>query len=254
VLQSKKKSEPRYLGCYGLLKCFMNQPCILQAAAAFWLAFLAQRASAESFSVPLHGTNGWLFLNYRKIPPNTFRAGPAGLEIGVTNSAAPAVFPLPNPVPVKQLRVSGKIVGSLKMPSGKQGGKGFDDYAIRVGLVESGARTLSRREKLVAAEWVKKLFALAPRGMGISRIHFFNVGTEAKQIGHTRTHPLSDLMEETVVAVPDAAGRFTFSQRFEQPVNVLALWIASDGDDTKSAFSVTLEELELEGPPVAAKQ
>src|SRR4051812_49060710 len=224
------------------------RPGIL-AAAAFWFGFLAHRSSGEVFFVPLDRTNGWQFLNYRKIPPNTFQVSPVGLEIGVTNSAAPAVFPLPGPFPVKELRVSGKITGRLKMSPGKQGEKGFDDYTIRVGLVEAGSRTLTRREKLVAAEWVKKLFALAPRGTGISRIHFFNVGTDAKQTGRSRTHPLSDLLEERIVTVPDATGRFAFSNRFEQPMNVLAVWIASDGDDTKSSFAVTLNEVELEGPP-----
>src|SRR5436190_23387565 len=131
------------------------------------------------------------------------------------------------------------------MPPGKQGEKGFDDYVMRVGLVESGSRTLTRGEKLVAAEWVKKLFALAPRGTGISGIHFFNVGTDRKQVGRSRTHPLSDLMEETIVAVPDATGRFTFNHQFAQPLRVLAVWIASDGDDTKSSFAVALNEVQL---------
>lgn len=196
--------------------------------------------------VPLNDTKGWQFLHYRKIPQNAFHATPAGLEIGVTNSAAPAVFPLTKAVEVTELRFRGKFAGVLRMPPGKQGEKGYDDYTLRVGLVESGSRTLNWREKAVAADWVKKLFSLAPKGTGVSRIGFFNLGTDSKQVGQTRTHPLSDLIQETVLAVPDADGRFAVTNRFARPLKVLAVWIACDGDDTKSSFKVLLERVELQ--------
>ncbi len=212
---------------------------------AGWFGTFAFTVRAGTFLLPLQQTNGWQFLNYKKIPPNTFRATSGGLEIGVKHSAAPAVFPLTNSLQITELRASGKISGSLKVPSAKQGEKGFDDYAMRVGLVESGERTLSRREKIFSPDWVKKLFALAPPGKGIGKIHFFNVGTDAKQIGNHRTHPLSDLLEETVVVVPDASGNFSFTHRFAKPFDVVAVWISSDGDDTKSTFSVTLAKVEL---------
>ncbi|MEO7298102.1 MAG: hypothetical protein ABI042_05940, partial [Verrucomicrobiota bacterium] len=124
-------------------------------------------ARGETISLPLTKTNDWQFLSYRKIPSNTFRATTNGLEIGVTNSAAPAVLPLKDFPQVTELRVTGKISGSLKMPPNKQGEKGFDDYTVRVGLVESGARTLIWRERHFGPDWVNRLFALAPDGTGI---------------------------------------------------------------------------------------
>jgi hypothetical protein len=211
-------------------------------------------AVAATVSIPLTQSNGWQFLHYRKIPPNSFRATSAGLEIGVTNSAAPAVFPLPHPLLVTELRARGTIMGSLNMPPGEQGKKGFDDYTVRVGLVEAGSRTLNWWEKKIAAGWLKRLFALAPRGTGISRIDFFNVGTDPRQIGQTRTHPLSDLIQETVVAVPDATGHFAFTNHFVPPADVLAVWIACDGDDTKSSFAVTLNQVELDTRPAPASR
>lgn len=221
--------------------------CAAKVVLGLWLTGLvAHPAPGADIKLSLDTTNGWMSLKYRSIPPNTFRASPAGLEIGVTNSAAPVVLPLTNQPPVTELRVSGRITGRLTIPPGKQGTKGFDDYAIRVGLVEAGPRTLSWQEKLTGADWVKKLFALAPPGTGISRIHFFNMGTDPKQAGQTRTHPMSDLMVETVVAVPDASGQFAFTNRFARPMKVLAVWVACDGDDTKSSFAVTLNRLELE--------
>lgn len=216
----------------------------MRALLCFFTIFTVA-ARSETFSLPLTKTNDWQFLSYRKIPPNTFRATPEGLEIGITNSAAPAVLPLKDFPQVTELRVTGKISGSLKLPSTKQGKKGFDDYTVRVGLVESGARTFSWRERHFGPDWVNRLFALAPDGTGIRQISFFNVGTEPSQIGVTRQHPLSELLEETVVAVPDASGQFSFVKKFSDPIKTLAVWISCDGDDTKSSFAVTLTKIEL---------
>jgi hypothetical protein len=212
------------------------------------IAFAVSITEAETIRVPLNRTNGWQFLSYRKIATNTFRTTPAGLEIGVTNSAAPAVFPLARKSPVIELRASGRISGSLKVPPAKQGEKGFDDYAIRIGLVEAGKRTLSWREKQFAAGWIKKLFALAPPGTGINKIRFFNVGLDPKHIGRSRTHPLSELINETIVAVPNSNGEFAFTNHFNQPISVLAVWISADGDDSHSSFAVTVQRVELETP------
>ncbi len=218
----------------------------LRAVLIIWLfGRLAAPAVAEIFSLPLTKTNGWQFLTFRKIPPNTFRATPDGLEIGVTNSAAPAVFPLRNGALVTELRVTGRISGSLNLPPDQQGKKGFDDYTVRIGLVESGRRTLSWSEKAIAAGWVKRLFALAPPGTGISQIHFFNLGTAAAQIGTARIHPASEWMHETVVAVPDSRGSFSFTNRFARPLQTIAVWVSCDGDDTQSSFAVKLSKIEL---------
>ncbi|HZI32772.1 MAG TPA: hypothetical protein VFF11_10555, partial [Candidatus Binatia bacterium] len=198
-----------------------------------------------TFVLPLAQTNGWQFLKYRKIPSNTFHCTPTGLVIGVTNSAAPAVFPLTNELSVVKIRVRGTISGSLKVPPGKQGQKGFDDFVLRVGLVEPGTHTLSWWQKRVAADWVKKLFSLTPSGKGISKIHFFNVGTDAAQIGRNWTYNSGVPMEQTVVAVPDAGGFFTFTNSFAKPLDVIAIWISSDGDDTHSSFSITLSQAQF---------
>ena len=208
---------------------------------------------AETITVPLDRTNGWLFIKYGKVPPNTFRATSGGLEIGVTNSAAPALFPLTNGLRITELRAKGKISGSLRIPSGKQGEKAFDDYAIRVGVVEAGTRTMNWRERLISPDWVKQLFALAPSGTGITKVRFFNIATDTTHLGRTRAHPKSDLMQETITGVPDANGNFTITNHFAKPLPVLAVWISSDGDNSKSSFAVMLEKVELsvEGPPAS---
>lgn len=219
--------------------------CSIWIIAILLASTLGVRAQTEILVIPLTHTNGWQFLNYRGIPPNVPTATSAGLAFGVTNSASPAIYPLNRQRQVSHLRAVGTIHGALKTPAGKQGDHGFDDYAVRVGLVEAGNRTLNWRERLVAVNWVKTLFALAPPGTGVSKIHFFNVGVDGSQLGRTRTHPINDLMLETISATPDQNGDFAFTNRFDPPMNIIAVWISCDGDDSKSSYSTLLRRLEL---------
>jgi hypothetical protein len=195
-------------------------------------------------ALPLTLPSDWQVLTYRGIPPNQVRFGDGGLIITVNGSAGPIVHALPRPVRVTGLRAEGRIVGRLATASDRQGGKGHDDFALRIGLVESGARRPTLLQRRLAPRWVRQLHALAPPGTGIEQIRFFNLGLDASQIGWTRRHPLSDLLLEKVVAAPDRDGRFAFDLDMP-PVETLAVWLAADGDDTKSVFEVHLERLTL---------
>jgi hypothetical protein len=150
---------------------------------------------------------------------------------------------------VSAVRVRGRIEGILGVPPERQGEAKFDDYTFRIGLVETGERTLNIFERQFAAAWVRKLFDLAPTGGGISHIHFYNLGTDRSQIGRERQHPLSDLILEKVVAVPEPDGRFELVHALNPPLQTIAVWLSSDGDDTGSKFTVLVEEIELRPAP-----
>lgn len=206
-------------------------------------------ASSRSAIVPLTGPAGWQVLRYSSLPPHRIRFTSNGLEMHVDRSAMPLIHPLPRSERVAGFRIKGRIEGTLRVPADRQGEKGFDDYAFRLGLVAAGERSLGFLERQFAAPWVRKLFELAPKGGGISRIHFFNLGTHESQIGRQREHPLSDLLLETVVAVPGPDGRFDLVHALERPLPVLAVWLSSDGDDTGSTFKVLIERIELRSSP-----
>jgi hypothetical protein len=199
------------------------------------------------FVVPLTDGDGWQVLTYRKIPGNLARFTQGGLEIRVMRSASPVIYPLPAPLRVQRLRVRGRIEGALNVTAKTQGQQGFDDYALRVGLVEAGPRRLGFFERRFAPEWVRTLFSLASSDAGISQVRFFNLGVAPDQIGTQRRHPLSDLLHEEIVAVPTRDGTFEIAVSFGTAIQTVALWISADGDDTNSAFDVTLESIELEG-------
>ena len=146
-----------------------------------------------------------------------------------------------------RVRAVGRVSGRLSLDGSlQQGAPGADDYALRIGLVESGTRRLGWFQRLAAPSWVKRLFALAPADTGISRVQFLNVAESPGHVGSARQHPGSDLLYEHVVTAIDPEGRFAIDYTLERATSVLALWLGSDGDDTSSTFSVTLERLELE--------
>jgi len=219
--------------------------------AAVVLALLATPLNAQpdfsSVTLPLNEQTNWQVLQYSGLPPHRVRFSKAGLEMMIEGSAMPLIYPLSGRLRVSSIRVKGRVEGTLQVPPGRQGEKTFDDYVFRIGLVEPGERTLNFVQRQLAAAWVRKLFELAPKGSGISKIHFFNVGAERSQIGRQRQHPLSDLIVEKVVAVPRPDGRFDFAHRLERPLETIAIWLSSDGDDTGSKFTVLVEQIELQG-------
>jgi hypothetical protein len=208
-------------------------------------AHAAASEGDKAVSIPLGDQSKWEVLQYSRIPPHKVRFTKAGLEMHVERSAMPLVHALAKPFATRRVRVKGRVEGTLNIPPGRQGEEGYDDYVFRIGLVEPGKRTLGSIQRRFVADWVKKLYELAPTGSGISGIRFFNVAVEKSHIGKKRQHPLSDLIREEVVALPRADGRFDFEHVLAQPLQTIAVWLSSDGDDTKSTFTVRVEAIEL---------
>lgn len=52
---------------------------------------------------------------------------------------------------------------------------------------------------------------------------------------------------EKVVAVSGADGCFDFAYALEGPLEAIAVWLSSDGDDSGSKFTMAVEYIELQG-------
>jgi hypothetical protein len=196
--------------------------------------------------IPLTGSTGWHVLSFAKIPVNEVRFGASGMAIRVEASAGPVVYPLATRTLVAGVQAEGRLLrGRLEVDSARQGQRGADDYVLRLGLVEAGSRRLDFLRRSLAPAWVRQLHALAPPGAGISRVTFLAVAQDPSRVGEHRRHPSSDLLHERVVAALDAGGRFRIDVRLDAPTEVGAIWLSSDGDDSKSAFEVQVESLVL---------
>lgn len=194
------------------------------------------------FAVPTDSLEGWKQLEFNKIPKNTVSViGQNSLKIEVNQSASPLIYKLPEIKKVSQISFELNAEGDL----GKMNPKGFpEDFLIRLGLVAKGDETLSWLQKKVAANWVLELFSLAPKNVGLDKIYFYNIAASNELIGQKRQHPKSELMREEVIASYPEAKFIDF--KLERPLDVVALWISSDGDDTKSKFAITIKNLKLQ--------
>ncbi len=202
---------------------------------------------AAAFVVPLQEKGQWQSLEFSRIPANKVEfSQEKGLNIAVNSSASPLIFPLPEVKKLSAVEVKGEFQGQVKLKEGQvQGDGAADDYIFRLGLVLKGEQRLNFVQRRIAAKWIRTLFDLAPPNMGVDHILFLNVGQMDEQVGRKRAHPLSDLLKEHVVWKHNGDGPFEYRHEFDQPVEVVALWLSSDGDDTKSSFKVNLSEIRL---------
>ncbi len=191
-------------------------------------------------SVPLQ-EQSWVTLAFDKIPANTVSFSRDALTVKVRSSAGPIVHKLMKTSKVVEIFVKGKVVGAKKIET-----NAFDeDSVLRFGLVAIGKRTLSGPKKWFAANWIKKLFALAPKGIGLDKIFFFNLTNRDNLVGKSRTHPKSDLIVESAFANIGQDGSFAARKRLERPIETSALWLSVDGDDTQSAFDTVISEIKI---------
>ena len=202
-----------------------------------------KRLMWAAFLVPVQSPSGWQQSRFNGIPANQVEFSTVGIHIQIKKSSSPLVYPLPSVQRVLGFRATLEIHGEIKSATNAWP----EDAYLRVGLVAPGKRRLGFGERLVAAPWIKQLFALAPNGMGIDKIHFFNLVAGGGSIGKKRDLPKAKgLIDEMILAerLPTAK-KMIFEYKLPGPMDVIALWLSVDGDDTSSSFEIDLQELKL---------
>ncbi len=203
-------------------------------------------------SLPVHALQiplepgPWQILGYRGIPVNEVDFSGDDMEIGVNGSAGAIVYPLKVVGRYGRLHVDAVIHGRVDLGSNVQGGKGGDDFRLRVGLVYAGDKTLNFFQRTVAPKWIRTLYALAPKGSGISRVEFYNTWQDPVLEGRVRPHPTTDIWREHFVLETDSAGRVNQTLAIPTDADIVAVWISSDGDDTGSSYNVRIHSLSLD--------
>lgn len=219
-----------------------------------WSDAVAQKENGPFIQIPLKLSDesdsheqGWKVIQFRSKPPNKVVSDKDGLHIGVECSVNLLAYCLSEPVQVNGVLLRGAVTGLPKIQGNRrQGDKKADDFAIRIGLVISGTKKLSKIEKLFAPELVKRLCELAPNSEGIDHVLFLNLANDPPPKWRNRIHPIGKgLLRERIGCVKNEPGDFTLKVEFQKPYTVLALCIISDGDDTKSKYQVTVRNIQL---------
>ena len=204
--------------------------------------------TASTLSIPLSLETGWEVLRYSRIKQNRVRFDNEGLTIEVDNSAGPVIYPLDEASRIQAVSFSLEISGDINLGNMIQGDKGADDFVFRLGLVYEGDQTLNFLQRRFSAPWVQRLFHLAPKGTGVDLIEFYNVYSDSRLAGKSRSHPLSDLLHESFIFAQPRDGKLTRRLDLNKSTRVLALWISVDGDDTGSRFTTRITDLKLHLP------
>ena len=200
---------------------------------------------AGAIVLPLQQADDWQLLEYNRLKANQVTFTREGMKVMVDKSASPIIYPLDEPTRVTGVSVTGNLNKLLNVEANSQGEQGNDDFALKIGLVIAGDRTLNPIQKMFSAKWIKTLFDLAPEGAGIEKIYFLNAVQHKNLLGRQRQHPLSDLIYENNVWLLDSPGDFSFDYELENPQNVIAIWLSIDGDDTRSSYTTRIYSLNL---------
>ncbi len=191
--------------------------------------------------VPLE-PGSWKQIPYGSVPTHLL-SNELGLKIAVKESASALVYKFDKPLRIKNVAISLTQEGVINYQAKKIGEKGADDFPLRLGFVIAGEKKLSWGQNLIAPKWVKELYKLAPKDKGLDRVHYLVVAQE-KPLYAKRFHPFSELLEEEIVGIVEKG---QFQGTLSAPEGeVLGLWVSADGDDTKSTFNMTINQLKIE--------
>lgn len=210
------------------------------------VSLLSLSQTVVAITVPLElEKQQWRALEYRNIRANQVSQEKQGLRIQVDSSASPLIYVFDSPQTIQKISVRGKMGDLPNIPEDRvQGEKGVDDFPLRLGLVLKGDKKLNFAQRLIAAEWVKILFDLAPPDTGIDQIMFLTVANSGYVNEPERVHSNEkNLFTEIIVKQVNPNEKFHFTYTLPMPEQVIALWISADGDDTGSKFELVVNAI-----------
>lgn len=200
----------------------------------------------QGLSIPVDSLKKWDELAFGQIPQNAASIKNEAMHIQVDRSSSPLIYRLDVPFKVKGFRIKASWNGRLNIPGSLiQGDDGADDFVLKFGLVEAGETKLSWLQRRIAPKWVLRLHELASGAGGVKRVNFYSTTLQRNQLGKQRQHPLNEMLHEERIQYLSMPGPFELAKTFENPIETLGLWIASDGDNTGSEFELIIHSIEL---------
>lgn len=198
------------------------------------------------FIIPLSLNPSWHIDKYSKLKNNEVTFLNDTLSIKVDSSASPIIYTLEKTGKYSGFNIKGNFLGLPKFSDySMQGKKGFDDYPLRVGFIIKGETRPNYFQKLLFPEWLKKIYSTLPSDSGIKLVEFYNVTQNPLSLNTSRIHPASSLLKENYFAVVKEASSFDYKVVFKEPMNVSAVWLSVDGDDTRSQYEVVINNFSL---------
>lgn len=185
--------------------------------------------------------DSWKEIKLGKSEPNSYQFGNQ-LKIIVKKSSSPIVYKFDEVQEFSELQFEASVDGVMN-PNAKTTAFEEDSF-LQFGFVVVGDNQLGAMGKLFAPKWVSEIFALAPEGMGLDKIYFYNVATKKESVNQERQSPKSKYMFERIILTKDDLGK-TVSYTLLKKLKTTALWINAEGESTDSEFTTTINKIVL---------
>lgn len=200
-----------------------------------------------SVLIPLQPSSHWKSYDYSKQKSNTVIWEQKQLKISVDQSSSPLVYSLPEPISLTEVLIKADYHGSFqKIPTNKtQGKRGADDFVLRFGLIFKGQNRLNWLQRQMAPDWLLAMEKQLPKNLGIKKVLFISTCQQQKLVGQKHSHFFNSLLEQECVTKLDKPGEFQLQKKFPSAQEIIGFWIASDGDDLKSKFELTIKSIEV---------
>lgn len=198
-------------------------------------------AAAEDTFVDLQLEN-FSHIEFGKIKANTYSYNNQQLQIDVDSSASFLMKSFDTVKKVKHVSFEWQSEGFLQVENAQHEQKRSGDDAIfKLGLLLKSESTLPNP---FLPAWMKRVEAL----LKFPSENMINLVADAKHApGRQWLSPYNKRVTMiSLGSVPDHQGWMKASYRFDRPVDVVAVWLMADGDNSNSMFITRIKNIILE--------
>ena len=181
----------------------------------------------------------WSIINFDDITPTKYELQDKKLMITVAESNSFILLPFKEVKRIRRVSIEWDLVGSIEKNTRKrEEEKSGDDFPLRVGLLVKGKKATI---PFFAPSWVKLI--RERMNFGVERIEYFVLGSNHKN-QETWENPFSDDFKMTAVeSILLKGGGKQADILIPQGLDVVGIWVMSDGDNTKSSFKVSVDRM-----------
>ena len=181
-------------------------------------------------------------IQFGKIKANTFTFSKGELEIKVDDSASFLMQSFESLQKIKRVRFKWRSSGQLlTRDSEHESQRSGDDAVLKLGLLVKSDDVLFNP---FVPSWLKRV---RENLKFPSKDMIYLVANAKHAAGEQWISPYNERVSMiSIDSVADKQGWFLASYSFEKAVEVVAIWVMADGDDTHSRFSTRVTDIEID--------
>ena len=180
-------------------------------------------------------------IEFSRIPANLVKIEDGAVTFSVMKSASFLMQGFDRVMPVKQVDMSWRSEGvPAVQDAGKEKQKAGDDAVVKLGLL---LKADQERFNPFLPAWMKQV---RDKLSYPSEMMIYLVADSRHDAGLRWSNPYNE--RATMVSMtdePSGDGWYRSKVAFDEPVEVVAVWLMSDGDNTGSSFVTTVREIVL---------